>query len=114
VSSSAADTLRFEIHSSRLWALLTFKLTKFFFRTRMSADQHGISTVKVSFWLTPWTREDDHLPIGHVAEIAHGRGLIWDHISVESSGGLNPLTIAGVPKGQAREFVTGVRGLMGK
>jgi hypothetical protein len=35
--------------------------------------------------------------------------LIWDQISVESSGGLNPLVISGLPKGQARFFVEHVR-----
>jgi hypothetical protein len=37
------------------------------------------------------------------------RGLIWDQISVESSGGLNPFVIPGLPKGQARYFVERVR-----
>jgi hypothetical protein len=46
------------------------------------------------------------------ADVAHRRGdagLIWDQISVESSGGLNPLVIPGLPKGQARYFVERVR-----
>ena len=57
----------------------------------MVADHIGVSTNIVSFWLTPWRRTDEHLPLSHIAEVAHTRGLIWDTISVESSGGLNPL-----------------------
>jgi hypothetical protein len=33
-------------------------------------------------------------------------------VSVESSGGINPLTVKGLRKYQAREFVTHVRSLM--
>jgi hypothetical protein len=106
-SSSSAG--RIEIHSSGLWALLHLRLTEALFRNVMAADELGISLVKVSFWLTPWKRSDEHLPMSHIAEITHERGLIWDSISVESSGGLNPLTIEGLPKGAAHDFVTHVR-----
>jgi hypothetical protein len=47
--------------------------------------------------------------MSHIAEVTHSRGLIWDQISVESSGGLNPLVIPGLPKRQARYFVERVR-----
>jgi hypothetical protein len=104
---------RFEIHSSRIWALLHFKVTSVVFPLHMYADRHGISTVKVAFWLTPWIRSEEHLPMSHVAEIGHDRGFIWDTISIESSGGLNPLTILGLPKGRARDFVQHVRAIMG-
>jgi hypothetical protein len=47
--------------------------------------------------------------MSHIAEVTHIRGLIWDRISVESSGGLNPLVVAGLPKGQAKYFVKHLR-----
>ena len=100
---------RLEVRSSRLWALLHFNLTGLVFPPCMTADHIGISTNIVSFWLTPWRRTDEHLPMSHIAEVAHIRGLIWDSISVESSGGLNPLVVAGLPKGQAHYFVDHVR-----
>ncbi len=100
---------RLEVRSSRLWALLHFNLTGLLFPPCMTADHIGISTNIVSFWLTPWRRTDEHLPMSHIAEVAHIRGLIWDSISVESSGGLNPLVVAGLPKGQAHYFVDHVR-----
>jgi hypothetical protein len=98
-----------QIHSSRLWALLHGRFTEFLFPARLSADPLGITLVKVDFWLTPWTRNDEHLPMSHLAEVAHERGLIWDSISIESSGGLNPLTVQGLPKGGAKRFVDQVR-----
>lgn len=88
------------------------RVTEFLFPARLSADPLGITLVKVEFWLTPWTRQDEHLPMSHLAEVAHERGLIWDSISVESSGGLNPLVVDGLPKGGAKRFVDQVRAWM--
>ncbi len=106
--ASTADD-RIGVKSSRMWALLTFKFTRLLFPARMIADHVGISTNVVEFWLTPWRRTDEHLPMSHIAEVAHTRGFIWDTISVESSGGLNPLVVDGLPKGPARYFVEHVR-----
>jgi hypothetical protein len=75
----------------------------------MIADHIGVSTINVDFWLTPWRRIDEHLPLSHIAEVTHVRGFFWDAISVESSGGLNPLRVFGLPKPQARYFVEHVR-----
>jgi len=109
VSEATGSSERIEARSSRLWALLTLKFTRLLFPARMVADRLGISTVTVGFWLTPWMRQDEHLPMSHIAEVAHNRGFMWDTISVESSGGLNPLVVDGVPKSSARRFVAYVR-----
>jgi len=106
---SAAPDDRLEVRSSRLWAVFHFKLTRWLFPARLVADHIGVSTNIVLFWLTPWRRTDEHLPLSHVAEVIHVRGFFWDAISIESSGGLNPLRVGGLPKGQARYFVEHVR-----
>ncbi len=106
--------MRFEIKSSRNWALATWKPTALIFPPRMWADRHGISTVNVRSFLTPWAREEEHMPMSHVAEITHDRGLIWDSVSVESSGGINPLQIFGLAKKDSEDFVAHVRALMGR
>ncbi|HEX8828300.1 MAG TPA: hypothetical protein VF778_09315, partial [Xanthobacteraceae bacterium] len=69
----------------------------------------GVSTSIVRRWLVPWERTDEHLPLSHIAEVTHIRGFSWDAISVESSGGLNPLRVHGLSKGSARYFVDHVR-----
>ncbi len=79
------------------------------FPLHMAADRLGVSTSDVKFWLTPWRRTDEHLPLSHIAEVAHTRGFFWDAVSVESSGGANPLWITGVSKSAARYFVEHVR-----
>ena len=107
--NEAANGERIQVRSSRLWAILHFNLTWLLFPPRMVADHVGISTNVVTFWLTPWRRTDEHLPLSHIAEVAHSRGFFWDAISVESSGGLNPLVVGGLPKSGARYFVEHVR-----
>jgi hypothetical protein len=109
VSQGAVADGPIEVHSSRWWAFLTGKFTRFLFPARMLADHVGISTNIVEFWLTPWRRTDEHLPMSHIAEVAHTRGFFWDSISVESSGGLNPLVVTGLRKSPARYFVEQVR-----
>jgi hypothetical protein len=109
MAATSAAAYQLEIRSSRLWALFHFSMTRWIFPTRMIADNIGISTKEVRFWLTPWARTDDHLPMSHIAEVLHRRGLMWDTISVESSGGANPLVIGGVSKFHAGSFVEHVR-----
>jgi hypothetical protein len=109
MSHTAAGPDRIEVRSSRLWALLTGRFTRLLFPARLVADHVGISTTIVEFWLTPWQRTDEHLPLSHIAEVAHMRGFFWDSISIESSGGLNPLIVAGLSKSAARLFVDRVR-----
>ena len=87
MTRAAAANDRIEVHSSRLWALVTLKFTRLLFPARLIADHVGISTSIVEFWLTPWRRTDEHLPLSHIAEVTHTCGFFWDSIRVESSGG---------------------------
>jgi hypothetical protein len=107
VNAAATDLI--EVHSTRFWALCHLSLTRLFFPARMIADHIGVSTNIVLFWLTPWRRTDEHLPLSHIAEVIHTRGLFWDAISVESSGGLNPLRVFGLSKSSANYIVEHVR-----
>ena len=100
---------RLEVRSSRLWALFHFNLTQLIFPASMIADRLGISTNTIGAWYKPWDRSDEHLPMSHLAQVIHDRGLFWDNIKVESSGGQNLLPIDGVSKSQARHFVEHMR-----
>jgi hypothetical protein len=104
-----APAERLLVRSSRLWAILHFNLTRIIFPAWLVADRIGVSTNIVRRWYVPWERTDEHLPLSHVAEVTHTRGFFWDAISVESSGGLNPLRVRGLSKGPARNFVEHVR-----
>ena len=77
---------RLEVRSSRLWALFHFNLTRLLFPLRMAADRLGVSTSDVKFWLTPWQRTDEHLPLSHIAEVTHTRGFFWDAVERRELG----------------------------
>jgi hypothetical protein len=109
MTQASQSVPRIVVRSSRLWALIHLNCTRLLFPATMTADAIGVSTTNVDFWLTPWRRVDEHLPLSHIAEVTHVRGFFWDAISVESSGGLNPLRVFGVPKPDARYFVDHVR-----
>src|SRR5579883_3572 len=109
MSQTASTPDRLEVRSSRLWAVFHLNLTRILFPARLVADHVGRSTNIVEFWLIPWRRVDEHLPLSHVAEVIHIRGFFWDAVSVESSGGLNPLRVRGISKPSARYFVAHVR-----
>jgi hypothetical protein len=52
--------------------------------------------------------------MSHVAETELDRGLIWDELRIESSGGIDPLRMSGLSKFHSRTFVAGLRALMGQ
>jgi hypothetical protein len=109
MSNTSNTPARITVRSSRLWAAFHLNCTRLLFPASMTADAIGVSTTNVDFWMTPWRRVDEHLPLSHIAEVTHVRGFFWDAISVESSGGLNPLRAFGVSKPAARDFVDHVR-----
>jgi hypothetical protein len=100
------------VQTSRLLALFQFAFTRFLMPDSMTVDANGIVTEHTNFWLTPWVKSRETAPLSRLASIQHDKGLIWDKLSVETSGGSNPLDIAGVPKGQARRFVEVARALI--
>lgn len=113
MSIPSSDTA-LSIRSSRIWALFHLSFTHLLFPMRMTADRSGISLHAVSFWLTPWSRTDEHLPMSHVAEIELDRGLVWDEVRIESSGGIDPLRMVGLSKFHAGRFVADLRAMIGK
>ena len=68
ISTAAAYDL-IQVRSSRLWALIHFSFTRWLFPARMVADHVGVSASVIRFWLTPWQRTDEHLPMSHIAEV---------------------------------------------
>ena len=98
-----------EVQSSRLWATFHFNLTRWLFPARMIADRIGVSTNIVGFWLTPWKRVDEHLPLSHVAEVTHIRGFFWDAIWWKARAGSIRCASSACRRAQARYFVDHVR-----
>ena len=75
MTQASTNSAVIAVRSSRPWALFHFNLTRLLFPASMSADQIGVSTSNVDFWLTPWRRVDEHLPLSHIAEVTHIGGF---------------------------------------
>jgi hypothetical protein len=92
-----------------MWALIHLNCTRLFPAT-MSADQIGVSTTNVHFWLTPWRRVDEHLPLTHIAEVTHIRGFFLGRDQRREFGRAQSVArVFGVAKPSARDFVEHVR-----
>lgn len=103
-----------DIRSSRLWAVVRLSPTRFLFPHRMAVGADGVSTSKVRFFLLPWVRTDEHAAFERVASVVHNKGIVWDTLVVETTGGSNNLDIRGVAKGAARDFVANVQARLNK
>ena len=107
--TSTATGPTIHARTSRLWAMCKLRFTELVFPSHLSADRLGITLIKVESWFTPWTRQDEHVPPRRSHPSARAR---LDSISIESSGGINPLSVDGLPKSAAHAFVTQVRNWM--
>ena len=75
----------------------------------MVADRVGVSTVNVEFWLTPWRRTDEHLPLSHIAEVTTPAAWYWDASQRRKFGRAQPAVRRRAAEGPARYFVEHVR-----
>lgn len=89
------------IRSSRWAALFGLGLTPLFFPHLMLIDDAGVRTSKRRLFLIPWLKTEEFMGWERIASVVHNKGLIWDVVVVETSGGSNNLDIRGVRKRDA-------------
>ena len=77
----------------------------------MIADHIGVSTNIIEYWLVPpvAAHRRASAAVAHRRGHPHPRLPLGRHQRPESSGGLNPLRVAGLPKSSASYFVEHVR-----
>ncbi|MEW6234702.1 MAG: hypothetical protein AB1656_04885 [Candidatus Omnitrophota bacterium] len=90
------------IKTSRSYAFWCFKTIKFWFPDKMTLNQNGISTVKRKSVILFWIKENEQIPYARIASVRHIRGMFWDSIILESSGGSNTLDVIGLRKRDAK------------
>ena len=91
-------------HGSRWAQLLGGRVTDIVFPPTFTLRNDCIETKRVGVFFLPWTSEVERMPFGKVASYRHLKGLIWDMIVVETSGGSNDLRIRGLPKRDAERL----------
>lgn len=92
------------VETSRWAEFFGGKLTNTFFPKRIMVTEEGIRTVQVRSLVVPWMREEEAMPFGKIASVRHVKGIIWDTLVFETSGGSNNLDVHGLRKEDARKI----------
>jgi len=106
---------RVEVHTSRFWALFHGDFKQLFFPDRMIADKStGITWKTKTRWYLRRSKKDLTLP--HVFQVdTDTTSLFWGTtVTVEGSGGVDPLKIHHLSGRKADRFVDTVNEWIGK
>ena len=98
------------VETSRWAEFFGGKLTNTVFPERITVTEEGIKTVKVRSLVVPWMREEEAMPFGKIASVRHLKGIIWDTLVFETSGGSNNLDVDGLRKDDARKITQALNG----
>jgi DNA helicase IV/RNA helicase-like protein len=98
------------VETSRWAEFFGGRLTNTVFPKHITVSEEGIKTVKVRSLLVPWMREEETMPFGKIASVRHLKGIIWDTLVFETSGGSNNLDVDGLRKEDARKITRALNG----
>jgi hypothetical protein len=98
------------VETSRWAEFFGGRLTNTFFPKQITVTEEGIKTVKVRSLVVPWMREEEAMPFGKIASVRHLKGVIWDTLVFETSGGSNNLDVDGLRKDDARKITQALNG----
>jgi len=104
---AAKDSIK--VHSSRLWALFHWNVTRLIFPEQMIVDDSGVSFKSRRSWLTPWKHDDENVFFGAIADEKLKTDLLLASIEVTNNSGSDPLFLDHIWKWPARRFVEKVR-----
>jgi hypothetical protein len=98
------------VETSRWAEFFGGRLTNTVFPKRIIVTEEGIRTVKVRSLLLPWMGEEEAMPFGKIASVRHLKGIIWDTLVFETSGGSNNLDVDGLRKEDAKKITRALNG----
>ena len=98
------------VETSRWAEFFGGRLTSTVFPKQITVTEEGIKTVKVRSLVVPWMREEEAMPFGKIASVRHLKGIIWDTLVFETSGGSNNLDVDGLRKEDARKITQALNG----
>ena len=98
------------VETSRWAEFFGGRFTNTFFPKRLIVTEEGIRTAKVCSVLVPWMQEEEAMPFGKIASVRHIKGIIWDTLVFETSGGSNNLDVDGLRKKDARKITQALNG----
>ena len=98
---------------SRFWAICTFHWwTKLLFPKRLILNQNGIQTFDRLGVLMFWLSEEESLNKNMISSVRVNKGLFWDLVIVDTTGGTNSLDLHGMNKSQANALKADIQSLI--
>jgi len=98
------------VETSRWAEFFGGRLTNTVFPKQITVIEEGIKIVKVRSLVVPWMREEEAMPFGKIASVRHLKGIVWDTLVFETSGGSNNLDVDGLRKKDARKITQALNG----
>jgi hypothetical protein len=99
------------VRSSRWGEMFTGSWLRFFHPPRLTVTPDGVRVERVRSFFFPWMKEEELMSSGKIASVRHLKGMIWDSVVIETSGGSNNLEIAALRKRNARDLVAALHRL---
>jgi len=98
---------------SRAWAFCTFHWwAKLFFPKTLIVTPTGIQTFErrgvILFWLSDEETMDKHM----ISSVRVKKGIFWDLVTIDTTGGTNVLQLHGMNKTQANALKTDIQALI--
>ena len=90
-----------EFRSSRRAAALRFSLTRLLFPITLRLAAERVETVRVRSFLMPWMREEEQMRYERMASTRRSRGMTFDKLTIESTGGSNDIAVGQLRKRDA-------------
>ena len=98
---------------SRLWAICTFHWwAKLIFPKSITLDSSGITTFDRRGVILFWLSDEERMNARQISSVRIKKGIFWDMVSVDTTGGSNVLQIHGMNKGKANALRNGIQALI--
>jgi hypothetical protein len=109
-SPPTLDLPNLTVQASRWGEVFGGTMAGIFYPKTATLLADAIVTTAVRSVLMPWVMEREKMPWSKVASYRHLRGILWDRVVIETSGGSNDLSIHGLPKPEAARLVAALDG----
>jgi hypothetical protein len=98
---------------SRFWAICTFHWwAKLFFPKSITVDGNGITTFDRRGVILFWLSDEERMNARQISSVRIRKGLVWDLVTVDTTGGTNVLQIHGMKKGEANALRNDIQALI--
>jgi len=98
---------------SRIWALCTFHWwSTLIFPKRITVDENGITTFDRRGVILFWLSDEERLSARQISSVQIKKGVLWDLVTIDTTGGTNVLQVHGLNKGQANALRNNIQALI--